>query len=69
MRFTEHQTLTEAFSLRSRELLATVGGLSVEWVDELWAAGWVDHLLVEADGIRGMSLKACMRGGSDRGRS
>ena len=35
-----------------------VVGLPVEWVDELWAADWVDHLLVEADGSRGMSLKA-----------
>ena len=35
-----------------------VVGLPVEWVDELWAAGWVDYLLVEADGSRGMPLKA-----------
>ena len=35
-----------------------VAGLPPEWVDELWATGMVDHLLVEADGSRGLSLKA-----------
>ncbi len=35
-----------------------VVGLPVEWVDELWAAGWVDYIFVEADGSRGMPLKA-----------
>jgi probable selenium-dependent hydroxylase accessory protein YqeC len=33
-------------------------GLPVEWVDGLWANGWIDYVLVEADGSRGMSLKA-----------
>lgn len=33
-------------------------GLPVAWVDDLWAAGWVSCILVEADGSRGMSLKA-----------
>jgi probable selenium-dependent hydroxylase accessory protein YqeC len=33
-------------------------GLPVEWVDDLWTAGSVDHLVIEADGSRGMSLKA-----------
>jgi probable selenium-dependent hydroxylase accessory protein YqeC len=33
-------------------------GLPVEWVDDVWAAGYVDHLVLEADGSRGMSLKA-----------
>ncbi len=33
-------------------------GLPVEWVDDVWAAGSVDHLVLEADGSRGMSLKA-----------
>ena len=35
-----------------------VAGLSPAAVDELWAAGLVDHLIVEADGSRGKSLKA-----------
>ncbi len=35
------------------------GGRSVSGrVDELWAEGLVDHLIVEADGSRGRSLKA-----------
>jgi probable selenium-dependent hydroxylase accessory protein YqeC len=33
-------------------------GLPVEWVDDVWAAGSVDHLVIEADGSRRMSLKA-----------
>ena len=33
-------------------------GLPVEWVDDVWTAGSVDHLVIEADGSRGMSLKA-----------
>jgi probable selenium-dependent hydroxylase accessory protein YqeC len=35
-----------------------VMGLPAEWVDELWAARLADYLLVEADGSRGMPLKA-----------
>jgi molybdenum cofactor cytidylyltransferase len=35
-----------------------VAGLPLEWVDRLWSAGIADHLFVEADGSRGMSLKA-----------
>ncbi len=33
-------------------------GLPVEWVDDVWRAGFADHVVVEADGSRGMSLKA-----------
>jgi molybdenum cofactor cytidylyltransferase len=33
-------------------------GMPVDWVDELWASGFMDYLFVEADGSRGMSLKA-----------
>ena len=35
-----------------------VVGLPTEWVDELWATGMIDQLVVEADGSRGASLKA-----------
>jgi probable selenium-dependent hydroxylase accessory protein YqeC len=35
-----------------------VTGLPPETIDELWAAGLADYLLVEADGSRGRSLKA-----------
>lgn len=35
-----------------------VTGLPVEWVDEVWDAGEADLVLVEADGSRGLSLKA-----------
>ena len=35
-----------------------VVGLPTEWVDELWSAGIADLFFVEADGSRGMSLKA-----------
>jgi probable selenium-dependent hydroxylase accessory protein YqeC len=35
-----------------------VAGLSPAAVDELWAEGLVDYLIVEADGSRGKSLKA-----------
>ena len=30
-----------------------VVGLPGEWVDELWQAGFIDYLVVEADGSRG----------------
>jgi probable selenium-dependent hydroxylase accessory protein YqeC len=33
-------------------------GLPVELVDDVWAVGLVEHLVIEADGSRGMSLKA-----------
>lgn len=33
-------------------------GLSREAVDELWASGLADHVVVEADGSRGLPLKA-----------
>jgi molybdenum cofactor cytidylyltransferase len=35
-----------------------VRGLPGEWVDQLWFAEIADHFFVEADGSRGMSLKA-----------
>jgi probable selenium-dependent hydroxylase accessory protein YqeC len=35
-----------------------VAGLSPAVVDEVWAEGLVDHLIVEADGSRGRPLKA-----------
>jgi probable selenium-dependent hydroxylase accessory protein YqeC len=35
-----------------------VVGLPSEWVDELWATGMIDQLVVEADGSRGAPLKA-----------
>jgi probable selenium-dependent hydroxylase accessory protein YqeC len=35
-----------------------VVGLPTEWVDELWATGMIDQLVVEADGSKGASLKA-----------
>jgi probable selenium-dependent hydroxylase accessory protein YqeC len=35
-----------------------VAGLSPGAVDELWATGLADHLIVEADGSRGRALKA-----------
>ena len=35
-----------------------VQGVPPEWVDEVWAAGTADSWLVEADGSRGLSLKA-----------
>ncbi len=35
-----------------------VVGLPTEWVDELWATGMIDQLVVEADGSRGAPLKA-----------
>ncbi len=35
-----------------------VAGLPVEWVDEVWDTGGADLVLVEADGSRGLSLKA-----------
>jgi probable selenium-dependent hydroxylase accessory protein YqeC len=35
-----------------------VAGLPPETIDELWAAGLADYVLVEADGSRGRSLKA-----------
>ena len=34
-----------------------VVGVPPEWVDELWAAGVADLVVVEADGSRGLSLK------------
>ena len=34
-----------------------VVGLLAEWADELWATGKMEHVLVEADGSRGRSLK------------
>jgi molybdenum cofactor cytidylyltransferase len=34
-----------------------VVGLPVDWVDGLWRRGLADHMLVEADGSRGRSLK------------
>jgi molybdenum cofactor cytidylyltransferase len=34
-----------------------VVGLPVDWVDRLWRRGLADHILVEADGSRGRSLK------------
>jgi molybdenum cofactor cytidylyltransferase len=33
-------------------------GLPTEWIDELWASGPIDQVVVEADGSRGASLKA-----------
>lgn len=36
---------------------AKVVGLPVEWADELWATGRMEHMVVEADGSKGMSLK------------
>jgi probable selenium-dependent hydroxylase accessory protein YqeC len=33
-------------------------GLPIEWIDDLWSAGVIDELVVEADGSRGLSLKA-----------
>ena len=33
-------------------------GLPVDWVDDVWAARLAEHLVIEADGSRGMSLKA-----------
>jgi molybdenum cofactor cytidylyltransferase len=35
-----------------------VTGLPIEWVDEVWGAGDAGLVLVEADGSRGLSLKA-----------
>jgi molybdenum cofactor cytidylyltransferase len=43
---------------RSVDRHGKVAGLPVEWVDELWFAGIADSFFVEADGSRGMSLKA-----------
>lgn len=35
-----------------------VVGLPAEWIDELWATGMIDQVVIEADGSRGASLKA-----------
>jgi probable selenium-dependent hydroxylase accessory protein YqeC len=43
---------------RARAAGGKVIGLSPAAVDALWAAGVVDHVIVEADGARGLSLKA-----------
>lgn len=45
-------------AVRSVGLDGKAVGLPVEWVDDVWAARPAEHLVVEADGSRGMSLKA-----------